>query len=479
MDNITTHRLKVLKLTMIILTVTSILGMALSVVLGRWKLDIIIFKDIDNTEYEQTTSIAKITADTKNKHLLHVEAYKAGQMDIVNQKDDTQPMCFITVLPSGIVYNISTFDFSGSSQITLILSMYLVLITVICFISLIIRMKYALFSYNTLYKAGFFVFLLSNSVFSLALVWKMLFDTQYYSAMYLTSFLKNMGPNMMVFILPLALILSVMLIISNISLIRHEGLNFVNVLGIVFGGVIIFGYLIELFLGTIFISGSEQQVKTYDAIKSIYSTGFTYLLSMIIGSSVCALYAARKKPDHDRTHIIILGCSIAKDGTPLPLLRGRIDRAIEFSKQQNEKTGRQVKFVPSGGQGSDEVISEALCMKNYLLSQGIAEDLIITEDRSTSTQENMRFSGELISRDCDEAKLIFSTSSYHVLRSGIIAAEEGLKTQGVGCRTKWYFWPNAFVREFIGLMYSKKKQHIIWLVFFIVSIIAIHFTLPM
>jgi hypothetical protein len=27
-----------------------------------------------------------------------------------------------------------------------------------------------------------------------------------------------------------------------------------------------------------------------------------------------------------------------------------------------------------------------------------------------------------------------------------------MRVQGMGARTKWYFWPNAAVREFVGLL---------------------------
>ncbi len=72
-------------------------------------------------------------------------------------------------------------------------------------------------------------------------------------------------------------------------------------------------------------------------------------------------------------YIITLGCAIRKDGSPTPILRGRIDRALAFEKEQFEKWNRQAKFVPSGGQGSDEVISEAESMKRYLTEQGVPE----------------------------------------------------------------------------------------------------------
>lgn len=64
------------------------------------------------------------------------------------------------------------------------------------------------------------------------------------------------------------------------------------------------------------------------------------------------------------------------------LLESRVDKAIEFRNKQLASTGKDLIFVPSGGKGNDEIISEGLAMKKYLLSKGIKENHILLEDRS-------------------------------------------------------------------------------------------------
>ncbi len=104
-------------------------------------------------------------------------------------------------------------------------------------------------------------------------------------------------------------------------------------------------------------------------------------------------------------------------------------------------------------------------MARYLLERGVDEDCIIREDRSTSTLENMEFSKALIEERVGEdalasgeAKVAFSTTNYHVFRSGIWARRVSLRAQGMGARTKWYFWPNAAVREFAGLLTAHRGK---------------------
>ncbi len=114
------------------------------------------------------------------------------------------------------------------------------------------------------------------------------------------------------------------------------------------------------------------------------------------GSIITCLQAAYRKIPYDKDYIIILGCAIRKDGTLYPLIQGRVEQAIDFWKKQYQSTGKKAVFVPSGGQGDDEIIAEAKAMERYLLEKGIPQELILAEDKSTTTRENMKFSKELI-----------------------------------------------------------------------------------
>ena len=104
-----------------------------------------------------------------------------------------------------------------------------------------------------------------------------------------------------------------------------------------------------------------------------------------------------------------------------PLLRARVDRALAFAEAQAAAGGKAPVFVLSGGQGPDEIVSEAESMRGYLASRGVPAERILLEDRSTDTAENMRFSKELIFARDPEAVTAFSTTNFHVFRSGLKA----------------------------------------------------------
>jgi uncharacterized SAM-binding protein YcdF (DUF218 family) len=64
----------------------------------------------------------------------------------------------------------------------------------------------------------------------------------------------------------------------------------------------------------------------------------------------------------------------------------------------------------------------------------------------------MRFSKQKIDEAGGGGEVAFFTTNYHVFRAGLKARRVKMRAVGMGAPTKWYFWPNAAVREFVGLL---------------------------
>ena len=154
-------------------------------------------------------------------------------------------------------------------------------------------------------------------------------------------------------------------------------------------------------------------------------------------------------PRHRRyDYIIIHGAGL--DGEkPTPLLAGRIDRALELWKRQDCRG----KFVASGGQGDDEVVTEAQAMRDYLVEHGVSQEVILMEDRSRTTWENLKYSQMLMNADAQyqDYTAAMVTSDFHVFRCAEYAHNLGLKADGVGSHTGGWYWPTAFIREFAAI----------------------------
>ncbi|MBO7335931.1 MAG: YdcF family protein, partial [Lachnospiraceae bacterium] len=124
----------------------------------------------------------------------------------------------------------------------------------------------------------------------------------------------------------------------------------------------------------------------------------------------------------------------------------------------------------------------AEAIRDYLVQTGIPEERILVENKSENTYQNFAFSVKLMKERIKAGKamaeektagaekmagtaaeeqpaIAFSTTNYHVFRSGILATKQGIKVEGIGSKTKSYFWINAFVREFVATLHYEWRSH--------------------
>ncbi len=347
--------------------------------------------------------------------------------------------------------------------VILVICGYLAVVIVFLLRALFRQLQYNPYSYNTIYYTGFALFLLSVLIAQIAAGFQVrqlqLTDEQALRTMFFD--LLNSAKTYMLLSAPFLTLFSVGLCLSNLSLIRHEGKRPVNLLGILLS-VLMLGGILFLFFSDRYASGSMLEVMRHDILTNLFAALYLYFECMLIGTMIANLIVVRHEPAKDQDYLIVLGCGLRKDGTPTPLLAGRIDRALAFYRAQIEETGRVPAIITSGGQGPNDSISESASMKAYLMEKGVPEEHILEEDRSASTYENMQFSGEMIRSQNPNARVVFSTTNYHVFRSGLMARRMKLQAEGVGAKTRWYFWPNAAVREFVGLLTEHRlKQGLI------------------
>lgn len=182
------------------------------------------------------------------------------------------------------------------------------------------------------------------------------------------------------------------------------------------------------------------------------------LLVIMEGSYVAFTFAAlllyswlyRRLPKRrDYDYIVVHGSGLS--GTkPTPLLAARLVKAAELW----EADGRRATIIVSGGQGPDEAVSEAEAMRAYLVEvRGVPADAVIEERHSTTTMENLRNSKAIMDTrsGAGQYRAAVVTSDYHVFRTAEYAHKIGLAADGVGSKTARYFWPTAFIREFVAV----------------------------
>ena len=366
------------------------------------------------------------------------------------------------------VYDMSTGNFTGDTAVLIASTLFWLLVSAIMVWHFLQAKGAAFYDYGTIYYAGFSVFALATGLVMLNVTVSHLAHPESYNMYAAYSAISGASIRYMKITAPLMLGFAGAMAVSNIALLLHERPRPQNALGLLVSVLLLAGEALGWYLFSRDFSGSEWQKRIDDVFQNTYATVFIYCQCMLTGAAVCGIKAARHHPDTDKDFIIVLGCWFRKDGTLPPLLQGRTDKALAFWKTQKERTGKEALFIPSGGQGKDEPMPEAEAMRRYLLSRGVADRMILPEMRSENTYQNMAYSNQIIRETNPAGKTVFATSSYHVFRSGVQAKQAGLSAEGIGSSTKWWFWPNAFIRETAGLLQKRWRQELLFLMLLIV-----------
>ena len=365
--------------------------------------------------------------------------------------------------PFGLLYNKTFRHFNGNESLLILAVGTMLIVSAACVFSVIEKYRCGDFSYSMVVRCGLIIFLTVNAMIVIFRWIEMLRINGVFEINYIIGVLFNSAKTFVTLsALPLTA-LALALALSNVQLVRHEGFRVMNLLGIFIGIVMMGGIAVLRWLNNHLVYASLETYYFSNFTTLAFAYLYVYFECMLLSTILCAVLSTRYKPPYGLDYIIILGCAIRADGTPTPLLRGRAERALTFEREQFAHTGRHAKFVPSGGQGSDEIISEAASMKRWLTEQGVAEEQILEENQSVNTFQNMAFSKRVIEADAENAEKVqigFSTTNYHVFRGYTLANRVNMKVKGLSAKTKLYFFPNAFIREFIGLLWEQKLRHL-------------------
>lgn len=144
-------------------------------------------------------------------------------------------------------------------------------------------------------------------------------------------------------------------------------------------------------------------------------------------------------------YIIVLGAQVREDG-PSVVLKYRLDAAIDYLNENPDTI-----CIVSGGQGANEPLPEAKGMADYLTENGIEEERILLEDKSTNTVENIKYSKALMKQSYDSVGIV--TNNFHVFRAVQIAKVQGLEgVYGIAADSNVLYLPNNVLRECCGIL---------------------------
>jgi len=154
------------------------------------------------------------------------------------------------------------------------------------------------------------------------------------------------------------------------------------------------------------------------------------------------------EPRRPVDYVVVLGAKVNKHG-PSVSLWDRICAAYRYAENHPDTI-----LILSGGQGTDEPITEAECMYRELVELGIHPRQLRMEDEATSTWENLKFSLDLIEAETGvrPTKIGVLSSEYHLFRASLLAKACDVEFVGIPARTsRWGQRINHFMREVAGV----------------------------
>jgi uncharacterized SAM-binding protein YcdF (DUF218 family) len=126
----------------------------------------------------------------------------------------------------------------------------------------------------------------------------------------------------------------------------------------------------------------------------------------------------RDEPRHADA-IVVLGAA-QYEGRPSPVLRARLDHAIELWRQ-----ALAPRVIVTGGTGVGDTTSEAAVSRKYLLQHGVPDSAIAMDTQGLTTSQSMMAVAELM-RDAPHPTVLLVSDPFHMLRLSILARRLGM-----------------------------------------------------
>ncbi|MCA5894187.1 YdcF family protein [Isoptericola sp. NEAU-Y5] len=247
------------------------------------------------------------------------------------------------------------------------------------------------------------------------------------------------------------LALPVFLVLNGVTMVRRERRSLPNMLSLLAGLAMLAAPVVALVPAA--LGAPWALALTTVVLLATAWLGFSFL-GFVAQTLLYRRYAARV-PAHA---VVVLGSRVVGGRVP-PLLAARLTTALEAATRLGGADG-PVPVVPSGGQGADEDRPEGVAMAEWLSDQGVPAERILVEDRARTTRENLANSVALLRAAGVAEPYLLATNDYHAPRAALEAMDLGLEVHAVGAPTAGYYFPSAYLREFVAVVRRRRAVHL-------------------
>ncbi|MET9604711.1 YdcF family protein [Streptomyces sp. NPDC006512] len=245
----------------------------------------------------------------------------------------------------------------------------------------------------------------------------------------------------------------VFLVANGVTMVRREGTRLPNLLSLLAGLGIFAMIALLVVVGR---SGSAVLAGAVGTLALVVG----YVTFVFLSFLGYAFLYGRIKVRGDVDHVVMLGSGLIGGDRVPPLLASRLRKGQQIHEAQVARGGRPPVLLVSGGKGSDEKVSEARAMADWLIAEGVAPEHVRLEDRSRTTEENMLFSREIMEADDPGYRCVVVTNNFHAFRAAMMARKAGVNGQVLGSPTARYFLPTATLREFVAVFWEHRAVNL-------------------
>ena len=144
------------------------------------------------------------------------------------------------------------------------------------------------------------------------------------------------------------------------------------------------------------------------------------VLVVYLGVTFVQVLAASRSDDRDPSDAIVVLGAAQYDGRPSPVLRQRLDHALELYQD-----GVAPRIVLTGANQPGDRFTEAFAGYRYLAERGVPKDDLTIVDDGSSTWDSLSAADRVLAKSGAE-RITLVSDSYHAKRLQGIAGELGM-----------------------------------------------------
>ena len=176
-----------------------------------------------------------------------------------------------------------------------------------------------------------------------------------------------------------------------------------------------------------------MKIRTKKRRPRLYGTllmlAFFVMVIACVAADICAYASVDQKQPADVA--LVLGAG-TDGGEVSPVFRERINHGIWLYQNGYVKY-----LLLTGGIGDGNEISDAQVAKRYAVSRGVPSEAILTEDKSTITQQNLEYAKDIMDAHGLETAILVS-DPLHMKRAMLGASDAGIAAYSSPTPTSMY-----------------------------------------